>query len=105
MNILFLMQKMHSANSELEKDSVKREIENMFSSLSDEEKSVVQKEFLTGLHKKIDEGKKLVRRTDKRLKMSPSEAALCGIASAVPNNYGWRKDVEEEMYKEYMEVR
>ena len=68
MDITFLMQKMHSANSILERESVRNDIENEFSSLSDEEKGVVRKAFLKGLHKKIDEGKKLARQVDTYLK-------------------------------------
>jgi len=40
-------------------------------------------------------------------KMSPSLAALCSMDDGVqvPDDYDWRKDVEEEMYQKYMEVR
>ena len=69
MNILFLMQKMHLAKSELERVSVTKEIENEFSTLSDEEKGVVRKHFLTGLHKKINEGKELIYHVDEYIEM------------------------------------
>ena len=75
MDIMFLMQKMHLAKSELERESVVREIENGFSSLSNDEKNVVRKHFLTGLHKKIDEGKEMVHQIDMCFKMEPS--AIC----------------------------
>ena len=64
MDIKFLMQKMHSAKNEEERQSVKTQIINIFSSLSDEEKEVVRREFLEDLHKKIDESKELIERVD-----------------------------------------
>jgi len=33
--------------------------------------------------------------------MSPSLAALVAMRCKVPDNYDWRKDVEEELYEEY----
>ena len=33
--------------------------------------------------------------------MSPSLAALVAMRCKVPDDYDWRKDVEEELYEEY----
>ena len=80
MDIVFLMQKMHSSNNEFEKESVKKEIENMFSLLSDEEKETVRKKFLSSLHKKVAEGKRLIYHVDEYLKLadvSKYEASFC----------------------------
>jgi uncharacterized protein YjlB len=37
-----------------------------------------------------------------KMEMSPSLAALVGICGKVPDNYDWREDVAEELYKEYI---
>jgi len=64
MDIRILMQKMHSANNETEKRSIKNEITSMFSRLTEEEKDAVRKEFTENLHEKIVEGKELIERVD-----------------------------------------
>jgi len=34
--------------------------------------------------------------------MSPSLSALVGMCGKVPDDYDWRKDVEDELFKEYI---
>ena len=43
------------------------------------------------------EGRKIIA----EWKMSPSLAGLVGILGDVPDDYDWRKDVEEELYEKY----
>ena len=63
-------------------------------------------ELINNYIKIIDMGRQAVVGNYKpdTTKMSPSLAALCGIAGKVPDDYDWRKDVEDELYQEYMEL-
>jgi predicted CopG family antitoxin len=41
------------------------------------------------------------RKAMAKKEMSPSLAALAGICGKVPEDYDWRKDLEEELCNEY----
>ena len=63
------------------------------------------KEKGTSLEEEIEKHNYLFSEERKRIrmkKMSPSLAALVGICGKVPDDYDWKKDVEEELYKEYI---
>ena len=36
--------------------------------------------------------------------MSPALAAFCGCLGKVPDDYDWKKELEDELYKDYMGV-
>jgi hypothetical protein len=70
MDIKDLMQKMHKANTDEERDLIKSEIENQFSSLSDSEKEEVRKAFTNSWDEKIIETKELLDKVDVYIEMS-----------------------------------
>ena len=85
MDIKQLMQKMHEATTEEEKESVKDEIGEQFSFLSDSEKEEVRKEFLSSLDEKIEEAKETLERVDIFIEMS--EISKYVSLSAIARNY------------------
>jgi hypothetical protein len=69
MNIAELMQKMHAAITEVEKEKIANEIEKEFSSLSEEEKSIIQKEFVQLWDNKLKEAEETIKKVDIALEM------------------------------------
>ncbi|MGV8094513.1 MAG: DUF5053 domain-containing protein [Mangrovibacterium sp.] len=70
MDIRVLMQKMHDAESDAEKDFIQEEISKEFSSLSEEDKKAVRKVFLEALDEKIEEARRVINKTDVMIAIS-----------------------------------
>ena len=70
MDIKNLMQKMHFASNEREKQKIAEEIRIQFSSLSDSEKKKVQAEFMEGLNGVLQKTDRLIKEIDVAFEIS-----------------------------------
>jgi len=70
MDIKYLMQQVHDASTEKEKDFILKEVESQFSVLSEFDKKKVQKEFLEGLDLKLKEADELINKVDIAIEIS-----------------------------------
>ena len=76
MNIDKLMQEMHDASNEVEKEIVVEKIKGQFSSLSDSDKELVKKEFLKLWDEKLEETKLVLERIDIYISRMAHETSL-----------------------------
>jgi len=70
MEIKNLMQQMHNAATEEEKEQIIKEIDARFSGLSDLEKIQTQKDFLESLDEKLKEADELIKKVDIAIEIS-----------------------------------
>jgi predicted transcriptional regulator len=85
MDIKNLMQQMHEAQSEEEKNRIGEEIKSRFSLLSDSEKKEVQKNFMQGLDAKLKEADALIAKIDIALEIE--EISKYVSLSKIASNY------------------
>jgi hypothetical protein len=100
MDIKQLMQQMHNAQSEQEKNLIKEEIKSQFSSLSDSEKEEVRNSFMEGLNEKLEEADKLISKIDIALEISEISKYI-SLSSVASHYFGKSKEWLYQRIKGY----
>jgi hypothetical protein len=101
MDIKALMQRIHDAANDEERERIQEEIVSGFSSLSEEEKKVVRKDFIDGMDAKIEEGKRLIEKVDIELAISEVSKYL-SLSRISANYFGKSKEWLYQRIKGYM---
>jgi hypothetical protein len=91
MDIKLLLQKMHDAETDSEKESIKGEIENRFNLLNDEDKKKVQQDFMQSLDNKLNEAEETLKKVDVYLEMKELSAYL-NFAQIAKEYFGKSKE-------------
>jgi uncharacterized protein YaiI (UPF0178 family) len=100
MDIKKLMEEMHFAESEAEKETVKRKIEKEFSKLNDNEKEMVRKIFLESLDKQLEEAKGIIKTVDLAIALSDISQYL-SLSQISKNYFGKSKEWLYQRIKGY----
>ncbi len=100
MDIKKLIQEMHSAGSEAEKEAVKRKIENEFSRLNESEKETVRKAFLESLDKQLEKAKETIEKVDLAIALSDISQYL-SLSQISKNYFGKSKEWLYQRIKGY----
>lgn len=69
MDIIKLMQELHNASTEAEKEAIVDKIKQLFSSLTDADKELVRKEFSKAWDRKLEETKTVLDKVDIALEL------------------------------------